>query len=427
METEKLSTIKKNHIVEYDPIQAGLNEMRGKYNEVPDVTTKDGMVTVKENLKQYRGIKKRLEDARKTAKASIIEKGKAIDSEAKVILEEIEGIFKDHKQAKTDEDERQAKIKQEKEEAAAMRMAGIQTRMEGLKQIFIKSVGKSSTEIKAMMNGLYETIISEELYGDFEPEAKATKDALLGKMEALFESTKSQEETQEKLKKAEEELSAKQESQRLEDEKRAKEKEEADKIERERVEKENAALKEKMAVMEAKEKELEEKQAKIDNKEKLQKEKEEEVRLERERQDKIITDSIKAFDNFIIEARDCDTSEQCAAIVQAVRDVEPKKYGVYERDAEKKQSEVLAFVVAIHVDMVKVEREKAREQKRLDDEEKKRKEDAEALALKEAEQRRQKLYEGLAKHIDNPSEVEQLIEAIEDNEIPYLKIDWTKE
>lgn len=426
-------------VAKFKPVEAGLEKLREVLKEVPDATTEKGYKDIKLNLKGKVALKKELVAVHKIEKADALAFCRLVDGEKNRILKEMDDAFAPHQKAKDGEDERKADIERQEAEAAAKRVADIQKRIEGFKEILYKATGKPSSVIETMLTALKSQEIRENLYGDFQAEAHAHKSAVTGKLENLLESTKSQEEIAEKLKVAEDALAAKQEEQRIEDDKRAEvqrkedefravEKEKSDKVERERVEKENAAMKEKLAVMEAKEKVLEEKQRKIDEKERLQREESDRIETDKKAAEQKIINSINAIHNFELEAKDCDTSEQIDAIIETVKNINPNDYAGYEKEAEDKKSMALIDIVATCEALVASEKvEKELEDKRIADE-KKAHEEAVIKAKEEAVERRSKLDKALTEALsEHECDTTSLISAIENNEIPYVTLDWTKE
>lgn len=377
METQQQST----KVKEYDPIEQGLDDLRERFKEVPDVTTKEGFKLVKTNLKEYRATKKNLEDTRKGAKAAALEYGRKVDSEAKRIGAALEDIFGPHKAAKEAEEQRLAEIEEAEAKAAAERVAAIQKRMEGMKQIFVESVGMTSEIITNRLTGLTDLDINESSFGDFELEARQMRDALIGKMTTLIETTKASEEMAIKFEAHEREREIQEKVQREKDiEEQKKRDEEAIKLKAE-----NDAMRA----------ELDAQKAKQEEEQRIINEREAEIRAQEKR---------------------IETEKR-----EAAEEVRQANLRANEEFARKQREEEVEKLTLKRI------QELEEEIKIQEAEEKKEREDAEALAKKEAKLRRHKLAEILDDYVGSMNRTDDLIDAIENNEIPFVSLDWCKE
>jgi len=380
----------KNQVVEYDPIHTSINEWKNK--ELPDVTTKKGYEQNYAIIRDgYRPIKKIIENVHKAVKADVLEKSRLIDGGKRKLLADLETTFNKFISARKEEDERLATIEREKEEAIVKRKTQITQNVENMKDMFVEAVGKTSKEIEEIQNKLESTLIDSISFDNYIEEAAAIRSALIGKLQTLYESTKFQEEEQIKFMQKEKELEEQRQQQRLEDEKRERERQEQAEVERCRLEEENAKIK-------------------AEN-ERIKAEQEEVAAKQREAQRLIDEDAAK------IEAEKKRLKEE----------EETKKREAQEHKDRLQREEDTKLAKEAQ------DKKDAEAKVKRDEEEKKRREEAEALAKKEAVKRKKALEANMAGFLLTnqpasfklPSQcINDLINAIENNEIPYLRLNW---
>lgn len=114
-------------------------------------------------------------------------------------------------------------------------------------------------------------------------------------------------------------------------------------------------------------------------------------------------------ENEALQAERKKLDDEKAAMEAEKKKIEDDKQKVIELEREAKVKEVTETL-----------------KKAAEKEEKKRREEAEKLAKEEAKERRTELEESISNHISNGGQYFDLINAIENQEIPYLRIDWTE-
>jgi len=366
-----------NALVPFTKLNKGLAEMKKQYSKVPDVETKEGYEVVKANLKEYRSVKKRVEDTYKVAVEDINDTKAKLLGEKKRIIGIVEEVFAPHQKARKDEDERLADIKYEKAQAKEKRQREIKGRIDNMRESYAEAVSSTSDSIATIMETHERLELTEELYGDDLEIAKAVHSAMAGKLCDIFDSKLEQEELTKRLKKESDELDAKRAEQKIEDEKRDLEQREKQEAETKRMAEENAKLRADNEKMQAERKKLDDEKAEIEA-EKQQLEDNKRIAKEKEEEAKQLE-----FDRLATIAR-----EEKEAKEQADREAKEK---IARQEAE-----------------VKDKKERAA---------------AEKKAKKEAKQRREELHSVLYGHGCDP---ETLIRAIEAEEIPYLRVTWTE-
>lgn len=382
METEELKIVSA-----YGDIENGLKIVREQLKEVPDAATKEGYKAIVEVMKVKRKLKKELVAAHKTTKAEALAFCRVVDGEKNRIMASLDDSFEGHLNAKQTQDDIQAKIDAEEAEAAAQRVRDIQNRMEGLKQVFYEAVGQTSEIVGNRLEGLRAITIDDGDYGDFAMDAMSIKAALIGKLETLYESTKTQEEMEAKIMAQELELEKQRETQRIKDEIEEQERRLREDQEQEKRDAEAAKLKAENDAMRA---ELEAQKAEQEEAQRIIDEKNAAIKAEQEHIEEEKRNAAEAAQRF--------EDQRIANALAAQRKKEAAA-------ALKKQQEEWAIEEA---------------------EEKKQREEAEALAQKEAVDRRCKLAANLQNWRQGPQQAEDLIKLIEEERISYIRIDWTQ-
>jgi len=141
-----------NQIVEYGVTDAAIAQLKEKFKEVPDASTKEGYALIKTGLSEMRPLRTGIETKRKELKAESLAWGKKVDTEAKRITSElisIEQPYKDAKQFQDDEDER---VKQEAIEKEQARISAIEMQIDKLKNLDDLLISASSEEIQSRLD-----------------------------------------------------------------------------------------------------------------------------------------------------------------------------------------------------------------------------------------------------------------------------------
>ena len=160
-------------INEYEEFRNKVGEVKESCNFLPDVSSDEGYAKSKRVALDVAKILTAVEKKRKELKSESIAVGKAIDSEAKTIVAEIEGFMLPHKNAYKELDT----LKKERE---ANRKQELSDRVVALRELPALMVDSDSHGIKAALEGLQQNECLD--YYEFTQEAllarNASKDAL---------------------------------------------------------------------------------------------------------------------------------------------------------------------------------------------------------------------------------------------------------
>lgn len=155
--------VKNGTVTEYNQTAAALAELKEKYgSEVPQVETKQGYDRAKAIASECRGIRVALENKRKEIKGPALAFGKMIDSQAKLIKEEIESIEQPFLNAYREQDE----IKKQRKIAFEQKLIDI-------KELPNLTFGKSPEMIEEMIDDLAAVSIDKETFGHKLEDAQA--------------------------------------------------------------------------------------------------------------------------------------------------------------------------------------------------------------------------------------------------------------
>jgi hypothetical protein len=174
-----------NTLVEYSPIEAALNQFRGRYaGRVYDVTTAAGMKDARAARMEVRSARTELERVRKSIKEPALRRCQLIDSEAKRItaaLVEIEDPIDECIKA---EETRKEREKAEREAAEKRRVDEIQARITALHRA--PNWGDGSAEIKQAIAEIEAVTITEDKFFEFGLAAEAVKFNTLSTLRAAL-------------------------------------------------------------------------------------------------------------------------------------------------------------------------------------------------------------------------------------------------
>jgi hypothetical protein len=140
-----------------------------------DVTTKEGMVTAKEQRKLFKDIRIGVDNARKEQKAPIIEIGRLLDSRSKEIVEEAAAIEELHdakikaEEARIEE-ENAARIREEE-----LRKAAIRNAITEIMEAPSKAISMNAAQTLELLDKVKATEINRETFGDQDIEAENAK------------------------------------------------------------------------------------------------------------------------------------------------------------------------------------------------------------------------------------------------------------
>lgn len=186
-------------IAEFDKVAAGIAALKEKYaGVVYDVTTTVGMADAKAARLAVRQPRYDVERIRKSAKVPITLLGKELDSAAAHITTEIEAIENPIDEQIKNEETRKETERQAKIDAERNRVASIQSRLAGIRNIADGASLKTADEVTYLITMLEGTAIDES-FSEFFAEAKTSHAAALESLRAIHESRVAFEKEQERL------------------------------------------------------------------------------------------------------------------------------------------------------------------------------------------------------------------------------------
>lgn len=239
-------------IAEYNPVEAGLEALRVKYQDVAfDLRSTKGNAEARAARRDLVSLRTGLDAKRKELKEPILERAKLIDSEAKRITAELLKLEKPIDDAIKADELRRERERREREVAEAKRVARLQDSIQAITATALRAVGKHSTEIADEIEALEAFEIGAD-YDEFRAGAQAAKDSTLSQLHTLYGAALANEQEAARLAMERAEFARQQaEAKRLADEQAAAEQErlariEAERQAQERVERERAALQERI-------------------------------------------------------------------------------------------------------------------------------------------------------------------------------------
>lgn len=204
------------NITEYQPIEAGLAQLRADYAKVVfDVVTPKGMAAAKDARNVIRDCRLKLEDQRKAIKAPALKLCSDIDTEARRIGAEIAAI----------EEPIQAQIDAENQRVKALEVERINKIAARLDRIFdapSRMQGKDAEAIQLTLNLLTELVIDES-FAEFQPRATLEKDKAIHLLTTMLANRKQFEAEQIELKAQQEIIAQREAEQDARDQARIKE------------------------------------------------------------------------------------------------------------------------------------------------------------------------------------------------------------
>lgn len=221
-------------IAEYNPIAAGLADLRTRYENVAwDLRTVKGNNDARAARKELVSLRTGLEAKRKELKEPVLERAKLIDSEAKRITAELLKIeMPIDEQIKADEARRETE-RREREAAEAKRVAAIMVRINAIASMPADLAGRSWIVIENAIQDLQNAPKFD--FAEFAEQADSTTRATVVRLNELADASKAAEDAARKLAEERAELARQQaEAKRLAEVEDAKIAEEQ-RIERERL------------------------------------------------------------------------------------------------------------------------------------------------------------------------------------------------
>lgn len=177
-------------ITVFNQTEAGLDDLRNRFDVVPDATTKDGYNFIKNAVSELTKTRTAVEKERKRWKAPFLEAGRIIDSEAKRIISAVEKIESPLKEAKKSEDEKIARQKQE-------RLDKLNEKITWMTECVTNAIGKSSDEIKTIKD-IVEDIDTLNGFYELTDKANMTRASVIDQLGRMYQQQVSFEESERK-------------------------------------------------------------------------------------------------------------------------------------------------------------------------------------------------------------------------------------
>lgn len=191
---------RKYELAKIDPIAKIIATLDEKYaNTHYDLTTTKGMAVAKIARAELRGLRVRLEEARKEEKADVLERGRYIDGMARTLQEAIlkhEEPLDEQIKAEEDRKEKERKARMEVE---AARVTAIQKKIDNFRNAAAGLTNSPSAEIQAALTLLKSTEVTEPEYQEFTAVAQGIREGAIASVERLLANTLKREEEEARL------------------------------------------------------------------------------------------------------------------------------------------------------------------------------------------------------------------------------------
>lgn len=178
----------------YSATEAEIGRRIEQYGKVvPDCSTKEGLAFAKEARAAFREPRILIEEIRSEKKKPFLEIGRLIDSEAKRITALVAPHEKTWDDAIKADENRKEQERIAKAQAEIRRIETIRKRINEIERAPINALGfDDSEQIKVLMIKIVSLVI-DDLYAEFEDEAKAKKAVTIEQLRSLYESRLNQE------------------------------------------------------------------------------------------------------------------------------------------------------------------------------------------------------------------------------------------
>ncbi len=149
-------------IEEYSKTALGLADLRRRFEGVEfEVETKAGMQLARAGRAELRTLRVDLEKMRIALKAPLLERGRALDAEAKRLTREIAALEDPIDLQIKRVEEREAAEKAAREKAEQERLTAIAQRIEDIRRRPLDAVGRNAAQLGAMLRSLHELNLSD--------------------------------------------------------------------------------------------------------------------------------------------------------------------------------------------------------------------------------------------------------------------------
>ena len=248
-------------IAEYRPHEEQIVRLETTYAKlVVDCSTSEGLANAKEVRVDIRDVRYALANTTKTALVPYQQKvkeaqarvnqvkefGEALKARVLVLEEPIDEAIKA-------EEKRVADAKAEKERVEAERVEAIRAKITRFSSVAAAYASRSAADVAGILQGVKESVILPEEYGEFEAEGTIARDKAIEQLEALHKAAIDREEAAAKLLAQQKELDELREKQRLADA-------EAEELRKQRAEEDRLRLKKQQDELDQQRRDMEEQQ-----------------------------------------------------------------------------------------------------------------------------------------------------------------------
>ena len=152
---------------------ASIKKLAEKYpsDNVPDVSTKDGMLACKSALREISACRIGLEKKRKELVAGAVEWQKEVNGKANGFKNDIVTIEYPYRESKTAEEDRLATEKRNAEEAEEKRILAIEEAVESINELTADLLGANLEKLEKRLNFANKIVISDSVYMEFVEQA----------------------------------------------------------------------------------------------------------------------------------------------------------------------------------------------------------------------------------------------------------------
>ena len=248
-------------IAEYRPHEEQIVRLETTYSKlVVDCSTSEGLASAKEVRVDIRDVRYALDKTTKTALVPYQQKVKEAQARVNQVKEfgetlksRVLAIEEPVDEAIKAEEKRIADAKAERERVEAERVEAIRTKITRFSSVAAAYASRSAADVAGILQGVKESVILPEEYGEFEAEGTIARDNAIEQLEALHKAAIDREEAAAKLLAQQKELDELREKQRLADA-------EAEELRKQRAEEDRLRLKKQQDELDQQRRDMEEQQ-----------------------------------------------------------------------------------------------------------------------------------------------------------------------
>lgn len=194
--TDNVAYIKgAEQVVKYAATEEYLENLRLKYEFLPDVTTTKGYEDIKTGIAEIRSERGALEDERVSKKADALAFGRKVDAEATRIKGILLSIEEPMKEIRKKEDDRKEAIREAKKAAAQAKEDAINAKAEAIREIANDCDGKDSEYIAGRLAELETMVITEADFEHMTERAEVMRRKIVQIMKGRLATVQAQEQT----------------------------------------------------------------------------------------------------------------------------------------------------------------------------------------------------------------------------------------